>query len=187
MFDFALMERLSGVVSEVSQGAEGPPEASFGRVVVQGWSDGGEDEACGALRPGEPDAWFGTAERLPDQWVVDGVDVASATGAYRQEGLGFGGQDLACEQAGRLVGHVSLWQSDGVQASFQGFQDARADGLLEHEHDTWGWVAERGGNSLFLHTFGEAGYLVCRLLLEKKKNVAGLAGSLRRGSHGGRG
>ena len=35
---------------------EGPPEASFGCVVVQGGGDGGEDEACRALCPGEPRA-----------------------------------------------------------------------------------------------------------------------------------
>src|ERR687886_194989 len=68
-------------VAEVFQGEEGPPEASFGCVIGQCRDEGGEDEACRALRPGEPDTWFGIGERLSDQWEVQGIYVADGAWA----------------------------------------------------------------------------------------------------------
>ena len=69
------------------------------------------------------------------QWVVDSVDIAGGAWTYSHEDLGLRSQYLPGEQAGRLVGHVGIGQSDGVQAPLQGFQGAGSDGLLEHEHD----------------------------------------------------
>jgi hypothetical protein len=135
IFGYAVWGGLSWVRSEVSQREEGAPEASFGCIVAQGRGDGGEGEACGALRPGEPDAWLCVEERLLNQGVVDSVDIAGGARAYGHEDLGLCGQYLPGEQAGRLVGHVGFGQSDGVEAPLQGFQGAGADGLLEHEHD----------------------------------------------------
>src|SRR5215213_3728471 len=123
------------VGSEVSQREEGAPEASFGCIVTQGRGDGGEGEACGALRPAEPDAWLCIGEWLLHQGVVDSVDIVGGAWAYGHEDLGLCGQYLPGEQSGRLVGHVGIGQSDGVQAPFQGLQGAGADGLLEHKHD----------------------------------------------------
>ena len=85
---------------EVFEGQEDPPEASFGCLVVQRRGEGGEGEACCALRPGEPYAGFGLGEGVSDEWVVEGVDLAGCAGAYCYEGVGLGGLYLMREQAG---------------------------------------------------------------------------------------
>ena len=56
---------------------------------------------------------------MPDEGVVDGVDIACGAGAYRNEDVGLGGENLLSEQPGRLVGHVGLLQPDGLQAEFR--------------------------------------------------------------------
>jgi hypothetical protein len=72
---------------------------------------------------------------LPDERVVDGVDIAGGTGAYCHEDVGFCGMDLLGEQPGRLVGYVGLLQSEGLQAEIEGVEGAGAEGLFEYEHD----------------------------------------------------
>ena len=125
----------SGVVTEVSQGQEGLPEASLGCVVVQRWGEGGSKEASRALGPGEPHAGFCYGEGLPDEGMVDGVDIAGCACAYRHEDVGFRGMNLVGEQPGRLVGYVGSLQTDGLQAELEGLEGAGAVGLFEHEHD----------------------------------------------------
>src|SRR5215212_2438006 len=73
----------SCTVFQVSQGKEGQPEASLGCVVVQSRGEGGDNEACRAPGPGEPRAGLGSGEGLPNERVVDGVDIAGGPGPYR--------------------------------------------------------------------------------------------------------
>jgi hypothetical protein len=124
----------SGVTTEISQGQEGLPEASLGCAVVQRWGEGGSEEAFRALRPGEPHAGFCCGEGLPDERVIDGVDMAGCAGAYRHEDVGFCGMNLVGEQSGRLIGYVGLLQADGLQAELEGLEGAGAGGLFEYEH-----------------------------------------------------
>ena len=120
---------------EVSEGEKGVPEALFRCTVIEGGSEGRQDETGCSLCPGEPGAWRGVGEGVLSEWMVECVDLSGRCGADCDQSVRFGSENFFGERIGGGESHVGLREVHGLKTEAQGLQNPGVHWLLDDHHD----------------------------------------------------